>query len=167
MRAALSGANIKLAKFTFAFLTLFALWGVASHVIPFQPFALHGYSAIPPSGCPNIPLQLDAHYDLLETPLVNAKDYTLRTNWVETQTGQDTPLETFKDDFEDFEPGRNKVLPSPHLRTAPPTDGEWQVYSEMVVRGSVLGWPREQIIPGRTYNKAFKTFPIDGEDCSL
>jgi hypothetical protein len=147
-------------------LAVVALWFIAGHVITFKPFTLLGYTAIPPADCPNAPLKLDVRYNLIEPALVTAEGYRLRTNWVEDATGSDTELAPYSGTFEAFERGYNQVIESPHYRTAPPAPGEWRVYAEMVVTGSVLGWPREQIIPGQIYDGTFSALPADHERCS-
>ncbi len=157
--------NQVFARVVGAILAAVAVWGLVSSVIPFKPFMLRDYDAIPPTGCPNIPLALTVHYDLVEPAGVSVRDYTILTNWIEVNTNANTPLEGFEGDFLLFPVGINKRLKSPHYRTAPPVAGRWQVYTEMVVRGRVLGWPREQILPGRVYSNVFEALSPDNGVC--
>lgn len=166
MTGVLTKKNRMLAAAVFSVLTLLALWGMLAHVIPFRPFMLRDYDAVPPRGCPGIPLELTIHYDLIDPSYLEIEDYQLRTNWVKVATGSDTPLEPFEGDFSQFKRGRDLRMVSPHYRIAPPLEGAWQIYTEMVIRGRVLGWPREQILPGRVYDNVFRALPPGTEDCA-
>lgn len=166
MQRLISRRNRRLGSAVFLAFTLVALWLVVAYAIPFKPFLLRDYDAIPPQGCVGTPLRLTVHYDLVEPPYLAAKHYAIRTNWVETETGADTPLEMYEGNFNAFKRGRDLHLASPHYRVAPPTTGNWQVYTDMIIFGRVLGWPREQILPGRTYENIFRALPTDTGDCS-
>lgn len=165
MRRLVSKQNRRFASIVFLALTLVAVWAVASHTIPFRPFILRDYDAIPPQGCPGDPIRLTVHYDLVDTPYLTAGEYTIKTNWIETGSGADTPLEIYDGNFSDFTRGRDLRLESSHYRLAPPAAGSWQVYTEMVIYGRVLGWPRQQILPGRVYENIFRALPTDAGDC--
>jgi hypothetical protein len=165
MASALSKGNRRFGRVVVLALTFMAIWIMTAYTLPFRPFILRDYDAIPPQGCPGDPLQLTVHYDLVEPPYLNAHHYRIRTNWVERETGADTPLDIYEGDFSGFERGRSLRIVSPHYRVAPPLPGSWQVYTDMIIWGRVLGIPRQQILPGRIYDNIFRALPVDTDPC--
>ncbi len=161
----LSKRNRKLATVVLVAFIGVGLWGATAHIIPFKPFNLHGYTAIPPEGCPAILLEkLVAHYDLLEPAHVDVGPYVLKTNWERVGVMGSTDFQEFKGSFRGSKRGRDLAVRTPNLRTAPPDTGEWRIYSEFVIKGAVLLWPREQLVTFRS-EKVYHAVQPGTESC--
>ncbi len=146
-----------------ALLGLYILF--AGLVLPFGGYTIHGYKSIPPVVCPGETLQLSTDVEFAPPRYARLGSYRLVTYWVNTQ-GTRTEGETFRGSFADSQAGRRFVL-SPVLRTAPPTEGDWKLVSNVYYEGTVLRARRSAEAMYTTPEPVLRTLPLEATECRL
>lgn len=127
-------------------LILIALaYGLAMKAAPFEPYTAADFAVIPEEACAFTTIRVEVERTIEEGYKVREIDY--RSYWVNTETGlrivsQSGELSTI--------PRPKEKFVSPVVREVPPVAGEYELVSELKVRGSIGGVPRTQQVTLRT-----------------
>lgn len=140
------------------------LWLIAAYSIPFHPYTVHLYTVVPPTACPNVPVEVQVDSTVQHPWLGYANGYVIESSWVNVTSGQSIALPPYPGSFADNESGRNTGI-SPVLRIAPNMPGNWRLYSTITVKGRILLLPRDAIITYRS-SDLFMALDADAKECA-
>lgn len=122
-------------------LLLLIAYIITAHLLPFDPFHINRYEAIPASNCMGVSVNINLNYTLEHPRFGKAKRYEGVTYWQEVDGTSRTPDQPFAGSFAGFKTGTH-TIPSPVIRLAPPEVGTWSLVTEVETSGRELLWPR-------------------------
>lgn len=166
MRDFIARRNLVLAIVLVGGLALFGVVHITAHALPFTPYRVNFYSAVPDSGCPNTEVEIHVNYNLNIPRYMSVKPIVpVSSVWVNAE-GQEVEAGGGDIDLSTLEQGRGLDYVSPILRKAPDTPGVWQLVSEVKITGEVLTAKREHffVTPSRD---VFRVLAPDAPACTV
>jgi hypothetical protein len=135
----------------------------AQTAVPFATYTIHGYTAMPNSGCPGTSIRVTVDRTLTRPLLGTVDTISVHSYWEQVGTGAtpggDRFVQPFSGDY-----GRRQVQ-SDFLRSAPDRPGVWQLVSNVTVTGRTLGRTRHAYAHKVSYD-LFTVLPADHPRCT-
>lgn len=122
-------------------LALLAGYVMLAQALPFDPYRIVAYRAIPDKACAGTAIALSVTRELTPAPWQSVSGYVMSTYWEQVGGRTRTPLETFTGSFARARDGRLTGR-SAALRSTPDTPGHYRIVTEYLIKGRVLGYPR-------------------------
>ena len=129
---------------------------VTAHALPFTPFRVNYYTAVPPDGCPGDEVPIQANYNLVIPNYVQVDPIIPVKSWWLDKDGFEIPAGSGDIELSDLKRGRHLTYTSPILRRAPTGPGKYRLVSEVHMTGRIFGAKREHFF--RT--PAYDTFTV-------
>jgi hypothetical protein len=138
-------------------------WFALSGLLPFAPYTIHGYRAVPSEGCASEVVSVYLMRTAKRPTLgwINRMDLDIR--WQNIKTGETLVAMTPKDVFNGHYGYDEHALGL--LNIAPDRPGKWRILTMAKVGGVKLLMPNEQITAHAT-EQVFSVLPPDHPQCT-
>ncbi len=161
-RGGLTVFDVRLLRFARYVVLVGAFWFAATGLLPFRPYVIQGYRAIPPSGCAAQVIQLHLIRDATKPFLGWIGRVDLDIRWQNMDTGK-TLLSVSASDVFNGNYGYDEDAVG-ILAIAPDEIGTWRIITVATIKGVKLLMPN-----GQTYahasDQVYTLLPKNNETC--
>lgn len=137
-----------------------ALLSLTTLLVPFEPFRVYDYKAIPPVLCPSQPMTLQLETEVVDSPLYTIKPFQVTVFWRNAATGVSYGEQRYWVTGRELDRAYRLVG---EVKQAPPYPGHYQVGVSAYVRGRVLGILPTQ--PQEVYELSSSTTRVTRDVC--